>query len=79
MAKNVKFVLDIQGWNALCKEDWMHETLNEIAGAVCSNKPGYNYRTHNGSFTALCNVFPETDEAYKDNMENNTLLKLVGG
>lgn len=79
MAKSLEFKLDILGWNELCKSEWMHEVLDEAAGNVASSQPDYAFRTHNASFTAIANVYPDSDEAAKDNLKNNTLLKMVGG
>ena len=38
---------------------------------------GYNFRVHNTGQRQVVNIFPETYEAYKDNLQNNTLLKIL--
>lgn len=79
MSKSVKFVLDLKGWNDFCKSEWMHEVLNEFSINIVSTAPEeYGYNTHNASFTAITNIYPNSAEAAKDNWDNNTLLKMVG-
>lgn len=79
MSKAIHFELDLLGWNELCKSEWMHKVLDEAASGIVGGDGEYAYRTHNASFTAITNVFPNSQEAAKDNLENNTLLKMVGG
>lgn len=38
---------------------------------------GYNFRVHNTGQRQAANIYPETREAVKDNLKNNTLLKVL--
>lgn len=79
MAKRVEFELDIKGLRELMKGPEMQAALDEAGAAVASAAGGdYGYRTHVASYVAITNVFPESKEAAKDNLENNTLLKALG-
>lgn len=78
MAKKVVFKLDIGGLRELMKSGEMQGALDEAGSAVASTAgDGYGYRTHIASYVAICNVYPETKEAAKDNYENNTLEKAL--
>ena len=79
MSKNVKVKIDIKGLDELMKSAWMQDELNELASAVCGRADGYNFRTHTASFVAITNIYPETHEAYMDNLANKTLLKILEG
>ena len=84
MSKDVRFVLDIHGLNDLMKSEWMQNEINEVAeqvvGRGTSNGTDLEYRTHLGSFTAITNVFPATEEAAKKNLDDNSLaVALYGG
>lgn len=79
MAKKYSFELNLGGLNALMKSPEMVAILDEAGNAVARNAgTGYSKRTHQASWVAICNVFPNSKEAAKDNYENNTLLKAVG-
>ena len=79
MSKNIKVVIDIKGLNELMKSEWMQDELNELASVICGRADGYNFRTHTASFVAITNIYPETHEAYMDNLANKTLLKILEG
>lgn len=53
--------------------------LMEQLGREISAKAGtgYSYRVHDSGQRQIANVFPNTLEAARDNLENNTLLKAV--
>lgn len=76
MAKQVKFELNLKGLNELMKSSEMEAALDE-AGATVASYAGsdYSYRTHQASFVAICNVYPTSKKAAKENYKNNTLLK----
>lgn len=77
---NIKFELNLKGLNELMKSEEMVAALDE-AGDVVARKAGSNYakRTHQATWVAICNVYPDSKEAAKDNYENNSLLKALSG
>ncbi len=76
---NVEFELNIGGLQEIMKSGEMQSALSE-AGAAVANAAGgdFGYRVHTASFVALCNVYPESKEAAKENYETNALLKAAG-
>ncbi len=76
---NVDFKLNINGLQEIMKSGEMQSALSE-AGAAVANAAGddYGYRVHTASFVSLCNVYPESKKAAKDNYEKNSLLKAAG-
>ena len=79
MAKKVEFKLDINGLRELMKSAEMQGALEEAGQSVASAAGGdYGHRVHVASYVAICNVYPDTKEAAKDNYENNTLEKALG-
>ena len=78
MAK-VEFELDINGLRELMKGPEMQSALQEAGDAVASSAGGdYGVRVHVADYVAIANVYPDSQEAAKDNYENNTLLKALG-
>lgn len=76
----VKVKLDINGLRELMKSDWMQGVLDEQASsAIHRAGTGYGSRTHIASYVAITNIYPETKEAAKDNYDNKTLQKALGG
>ena len=78
----VDFKLDINGLRELMKSGEMQEALQEAGNAVASrgssmSGESYGTRVHTASYVAICNVYPDSDEARKDNYENNTMLKAL--
>jgi len=76
---NFKFELNLQGLNELMKSAEMNAIL-ENAGQRVANAPSgeYGHRVHTASFCSICNVFPKSARAARDNSKNNTLLKALG-
>lgn len=74
-----KFELNLPGLNELMKSDEMVSILEE-AGAAVAEAAGadYGHRVHQASFVAICNVYPDSQEAAHENYEENTLLKALG-
>ena len=77
----VKVELDRRGvWELLNSEEvsqLVEETAQEIA-----QKAGEGYAAapvHKTGQRVAVNVYPATKEAYYDNLENNTLRKVIGG
>lgn len=73
-----KFELSYKGVGQLLKSDSMREALNTTAEEIktrCGD--GYGSHVMYRKTRLVGAVFPETAEAYKDNLENNTILKAV--
>lgn len=78
MAKS-KFQLNVAGLNELMKGSEMQAALTEAGNAVASAAgSGYGVRTHVADWTAITNVYPETDEAKNKNYNENSLVKALG-
>lgn len=76
MANDLVFELNIAGLNELMKSAEMQAALEQAGQAVADAAGGdYGVRVHEGDWTAIANVYPDSAEAAKDNYENNTLLK----
>lgn len=76
---NVEFELNLKGLNELMKSPEMVAALDEVGEAVARNAgEGFAKRTHQANWVAICNVYPNSADAAKDNYENNTLLKALG-
>ena len=80
MAK-VKFKLNLAGLNDLMKSGEMQAVLNSAASQIASAAgDGYEVESaHPISFVWIAAVHAKTPEARRDNNENNTLLKALGG
>ncbi len=79
----VKVEINPQGIIELFKSDGMQDYLQDVGNAVAEAATGrsgeeYGARSHLASYTAICNVYPASPEAAKDNLENNTLLYATG-
>jgi hypothetical protein len=76
---NERFVLDYQGVGELLKSDQMRAVMEAYAQEIKNRAgDGFGSRTHVTEQRVIVNIFAETQEAYLDNLENNTLLKAVG-
>lgn len=78
----VEFKLDINGVRELMKSSEMQSALQEAGDAVASrgqsmSGEAYGTRVHEASYTAICTVYPDSDEARKDNWANNTAVKAL--
>lgn len=74
----VKFKLNSKGVAELLKSAAMQEVLKEYATGIknrCGD--GYTQDIYVGKNRANAMVSAETREAFKDNLENNTILKAV--
>lgn len=77
--RSVDFELNIDGLRELMKSSEMQSQLEEAGQTVARTAgEGYSTRVHEGSYVAICNVYPDSPEAAHDNYENNTLLKSLG-
>lgn len=76
----VKVELNSEGIKALLKgketEQLVEERAREVAGRAGS---GYSHDTKQMSGRVIASAYADTEEARKDSMENNTLLKALGG
>lgn len=76
---NIHIELNSDGIVELLKSDEIMAVLKEQGEAMLSRLgDGYAMNEYNkGKSRANVSVYAETQEAYKDNMNNNTLLKAV--
>lgn len=84
MAKKVKVTLNIPGVIALRLSPGVRAYCESVARSKIFNKlPDGQYEVYapvpGGSRRAHVSVRTATPEAYQDNLENNTLLKAMGG
>ena len=73
---NLKFVLNRAGVRELMQSQEMIDVLTDYAGQVATNA-GEGYSVHIGQNRANVSVATDTDEAYYDNLDNNTLEKSI--
>ena len=79
MVKNVHVELNSDGIVEMLKSDEIMAVLKEQGEGMLSRLgEGYATSEHVGKSRCNVSVFAETKEAYKDNLNNNTLLKAVG-
>lgn len=79
MAKNVKYVTNLQGLNELMKSEEMQKALSDAGQAVANAAgDGYEVETTTINWIGITKVSPTTAKAQKDNLENNTLLTALG-
>ena len=71
---NLKFVLNTAGVRELMQSQEMIDVLTDYAGQVAANA-GEGYSVHIGPNRANVSVATDTDDAYFDNLDNNTLEK----
>ena len=75
---NVVIVLHDDGIQELLKSDGVMAELKTHARTVQSSAgDGYAISEHIGKTRGNVSVYASTAEAYKDNLQNNTLLKAV--
>ena len=83
MSKNVRFVLNLAGLNALMKSGEMQSILNAAAQSIAADcGDGYEAvieQAHPISFIAIASVKTRNKKGRLDNNQNNTLLKKTGG
>lgn len=80
MVKNIHIELNSDGIVELMKSDEIMSILKSEGNAMVARLgEGYAIDPYpNGKTRGNVRVYTETQEAYKDNMNNNTLLKAVG-
>lgn len=81
MAGKVEVKINYAGVGELLNSQWAADCCAEVAQQV-AERAGDGYvvaAPHSTGQRVAVNVYAETKEAAKDNYENNTLLKAVGG
>lgn len=74
----VAIKMSYSGIGAMLRGEEMKQLVTEYASGVVQRAgEGYSMRVHNTGQRQAANVFPETKEASRDNLKNNTLLKVV--
>lgn len=71
-----KFVLNREGVRELMQSQEMVDVLTEYATQVAA-RAGEGYSVYIGKTRANVSVVADTDEAYQDNLDNNTLEKAI--
>ena len=80
MGKKVKIKLNSAGIKELLKSSEIEAACREQAEAVVQRAgDGYKANSFVGKNRVNVSVSADTPEARKDNLENNTLLKALGG
>lgn len=76
----LKIELNYAGVGELLKSQEISDALKETAERVAARAGGgYATDTYQAGTRVIASVYTETEEAMKDNLENNTLLKAVSG
>ena len=76
----IEIKLNYAGVGELLKSQEIADTVKEVAEQVAARAgDGYTTDVYQAGTRVIASVFTETEEAMKDNLENNTLLKAVSG
>lgn len=80
---SVDFELDINGLRELMKSGEMQGILDDAGSSVARRAEAmgggsYGHRVHDANYVSIVNIFPNSEEAAKDNRANNTVLKALG-
>lgn len=74
-----KVKLNYAGVGRILKREETKNMLEEYGTAVATAAgDGYATRAHYTEQRVIVNVYAESDEAIRDNIQNNTLLKSMG-
>lgn len=74
----IKVELDYAGIGQLMRSEGMAEAVSQKAAEIAARAGNdYAYRVHNTGQRQAANVYPDSLEAWRDNLENNTLLKAL--
>lgn len=74
----IKFELNRAGVGEILKSQAVVDVLRDTAQAHCPEGCVVSVYT-NGRSRANASIGTATEEAYQDNLDNNTLLKAIGG
>ena len=79
MAQKFEVELNSNGVMALLKSEEMEDGLRNIAEGIArrAGSSGYESNTLSGRKRATGRVFTNNKQALKDNLKNNTLLKVL--
>ena len=78
MSSSVEIRLNSEGVQELLKSDEMQALLSELASSKAGQAGGgYEYSAKVGQRRAYANIYPASKEAYQDNLDNNTLEKVI--
>jgi hypothetical protein len=70
--------LNMPGINAVMKGDGIQSVLKAAGDSVASSAgEGYAAEVRTINWIAVCNIYPDSKEAAKDNYKNNSLLKAL--
>lgn len=74
----IKFVLNTDGVKALLQSEEMQSIIEGYASSKASQAgEGYSYDVKVGQSRTYANIYAESDEAKQDNLQNNTLEKVI--
>lgn len=80
MAENVKVVLNRDGVRELLRSDWAMSVCQELANAKAAEAgAGHGTDQYVGRNRVNVSVSTKTKSAFKKNLKNNVLLKMLGG
>lgn len=79
MANRIVFELDRKGVAELLKSSGLEKALREEARKRCPSRSGYTTSTFKGANRVVAKIEADSPEAKRDNLANNTLLKVLGG
>ena len=78
MNKSFEFVANDEGIQELLKGAAMQKILvSEASDRTSKAGKGYTYSAHVGERRAYVNIYPITKEAMEDNLEHNTLERVI--
>lgn len=70
--------LNMPGINAVMKGDGIQSVLKAAGDSVASSAgEGYAAEVRTINWIAVCNIYPDSKQAAKDNYKNNSLLKAL--
>ena len=70
--------LNMPGINAVMKGDGIQNVLKAAGDSVASSAgEGYAAEVRTINWIAVCNIYPDSKQAAKDNYKNNSLLKAL--
>lgn len=76
----VKVELNSEGIRTLLKGSEVEQMMGDHAAKVADRAgSGYRHDTKQMSGRVIASAYADTEEARKDSMDNNTLLKALGG
>ena len=87
MSDKIKVELDLAGVNELMKRQELQEMMQNLGEQIASRaesmsadpKAEYEANTKTLNWIAVTNIRAANHEAFVENLENNTLLKALGG